>query len=246
MHSPAPMKLIRSYPVRLFITTVVFSACSGNDEIAWKDSGNNDGIYISISENGKEGTGKTDIQFAGRLVRDRLVKGWPSNIPVTLDSMFKKKIASQMILKQLGKGASGYAKLDMEAYFMNVFAKLRHYSLYYAGDPGVKDLWKDSVRLAEMNVFDKIELLPEDKSSEDLGKQDPDLEWQALLQNNPLPSSIDLTLKKQLFLDNKFDSVRDLLKERFPKAELSFYTDEGFQDIMYGRTRVFVYKFKVN
>ncbi len=242
------MKKINSNLV-LFLSPAIFFSCYSNQpdfsKITWTPSGNDDGISYSISKTAQGEKGQLKIEYTGLLNGDKFEPDSLSDLRMIADTLFTIAIYNEGYLKQLSKGSRGYIKLDVDNYFQNAASAGSHYMLFYPGYTSISDLKNDSLKLLALNLFKKINIVTQEEAADEFSKNNPDTEWRKFLDSNPLPQSIDLTLKKEIFLAGKLDSITDVLTKLFPDADLSSTFLNKNEYLKPGKKKAIVYSFTV-
>lgn len=225
MQTSASMKKMNSC-LLFFLSSILFFSCSSNQpdfsKMTWISSGNDDGISYSILKTTPGEKGQPGIKYTGLLNGDKFEPDSLSNLSrIIADTSFISAISNEAFLKRLSKGSEGYIKLDIEDYFQNAASTASHYIFFYPPYTSISDLKNDSIKLLALNLFKKINIVTQDEAADEFSKNSPDIEWRKFLDSNPLPQSIDLTLKKEIFRAGKLDSVKDVLTKLFPDGDLS-------------------------
>jgi len=237
--------------VNIYLAVLLITAFSCKQKqpdfhnMAWKDSGNADGIYFCISDSTKGETGKLSIQYKGWLNSSRFVTDTLDDLVKNADTIFTKAITDVPNLKQLPLGSKGYIKLDLDDFFLHGLLNTTHYMLFYPVNTDSNHLKKDSLTLASMNLFKSVEIITRDEAAEKFSKNYPDMEWKKYLDSNPLPSSIELSLKKELLLAGKMDSVKNVLNKLFPAVDLSVILNNADILLNPAKKKSVIYSFTV-
>lgn len=92
--------------------------------------------------------------------------------------------------------------------------------MYFSGIVTDKMLNEYSVKLESMGVFKKIELLSSEKALDKFTEGNEDTTWKSFIKSNPLPASIELTLKKEFLTKETYDSIKNVLSGLLPMAEI--------------------------
>lgn len=248
MQAFTSMKKVKIYLVVLFLLITAFSCQQKRPDfrnIIWKNSENENGISFSISETTKGEKGELIIQYYGWLNNNKFVTDTLDELSKNTDTIFTKTISDEHYLKQLPKGSNGYIKLDIDDYFLNAFSNATHYILFYPGNTDIVNLNKDSLTLASMNLFKAVKIITQDEAADEFSKNYPDLEWKHFLDSNPLPSSIELTLKRDIYLADKMDSVKTVLAKLFPGVDLSPTFNTEKLGLKPGKKKSIIYRFTI-
>ncbi len=249
MHSPPFMKILYSY-YSLFLLAILLFSCRSRQTnfhtISWTESGSNNGISYSINT-GNGGKGIPDIQFAGWLIGEKLFLPDSLNeIPPEMDSMFVLPLQNDSNLLKLQKGSIGYIKVDLEKCYLHGLSMINQYTLFYHGSPTANELIKDSVTLTGMGLFEQVDVVTKEEAiSSYASVNGSDTAWINLLETNPLPSSIGLRLRKDLFFDKRVDSVKQILQNSFPELELTALSDGKMGLPSFGKKKILIYHFSV-
>ncbi len=239
-----PLKYLSS----LFLLLLVCSCRNTNPDfssIRWTKAAEPDGIQFYISKKGNGEKARLHFQYLGWLDNNKFIQETPTNNTAYLDSMVRMAATEPGSLPMLEKGSEGYIKFNPEDYLQDMYSKTSHFVLFYSAYMSSEDLRKDSLALGGMKFFKTIKVTSALQAAEEFSKNYPDIKWQDYLDSNPLPASVTLTVRKDLYQAGKMDSIKKLLEKQFPNTELSESLYEPKQLLIPGKKKNLIFRFTV-
>jgi hypothetical protein len=152
----------------------------------------------------------------GKILTDS-AHGLPASIGENIQFIFTESKA----YKELRRKTEGFIKLDLSADSLQIKGEQKQFALFYNKEPSKARMDKDSSSLASMNLFELIEVIDQDDIRA-LWSADGDNDWLKILEENPMPVSIDLRLNHALRNSVSTDSVEAVLRKRFPDCDVVY------------------------
>jgi hypothetical protein len=231
----------------LCLAVFIFMLCSCNskknlDSAGWQILDSTKGVSYKITEKGKGELGDLSIKYVGKMNGNNLVRYTATVNQFLLEQSLSPDLAEKKEIKQLSKGTAGFIKINTEKFFQLEYADIVHYRLFFSGTITDKLLKEDSVKLGSLGVFSKIDMLGSEKAMQKY-ETDNDTTWRQFIRSNPLPASIDLTLKKEFLTNEKYDSIKNILTGLTRASEIQLPYTNGLVGLNGGLNQELVYKF---
>ncbi|MGG9960794.1 permease-like cell division protein FtsX [Ferruginibacter sp. SUN106] len=215
------------------------------DSSKWQMLDSFRGLSYSITETGKGEKGDISIKYFGWKKDDKVISDTAAERQFIVEQLITPALMANEKIKQLPKGTTGYISINTSDFFQQNYTDIRHYTLFFSGVVADKTLKEDSLKLESMNVFKRIEIINSAKAL-DKFTEDNDTTWKSFIKSNPLPASIELTLKKEFLTKEKYDSIKNILSELLPVSEIQLPYVNGLLDAENGIIKQeLVYKFVI-
>jgi hypothetical protein len=175
--------------------------------------------FLHYCVSGKETSSVTNndtLFFYGWQRQEKIIPDSVNNFELSTGHVYWLFTESK-VYKTLPAGTAGYLKLGLSG--QNEAE--RQFVLFYNKDPDKAGMQRDSAALASMNVFGFIEVIDHQKMKETFAKGD-DAEWLKILEENPMPVSIDLKLRQDLQNTISPDSLTTVLRKKFPQCDATY------------------------
>ncbi|MGC4102969.1 permease-like cell division protein FtsX [Ferruginibacter sp.] len=216
------------------------------DKGQWLQLDSAHGISYKLSEKGRGERGDVSIKYIGRMENDKLILDSAEGIQFIPELMITPMVADKDAIKQLPEGSKGFISVNSTVFFAENFAEIKHYILYFNGAYTDKSMKEDSLKLAAMSFFKSIELVNSEKALEKFTEDNKDIEWKGFVKANPLPASIELTLKETFLTSGKYDSIKNVLQSAIPAiTEIQMPFKNDFWNLNGGLKQSLVYKFVI-
>jgi hypothetical protein len=231
---------------RISFVVFIFFLCSCNskkafDNAGWEILDSAKGISYRITEKGKGDHGDLSIKYFGRMNGNDIVQDTTAASQIILEQSISPGLIEKKEIKQLPTGSIGFIKINTENFFQQEYAEIVHYRLFFSGTITDKQLQEDSVKLESLAVFNTIDMLNSEKAMKKY-ETDNDTTWRAFIKSNPLPASIDLTLKKEFLTDEKYDSIKNILGGFADVTEIQLPYTNGLLGV---KNKQLIYKFVI-
>jgi hypothetical protein len=229
-----------------FLSVLAFSCTNSNpniDAIQWENLDSAKGISYYITEKGNAGKGKISLKYAGYFNKGKFVADTAVTDDFMLEMLISSLVQGNPAIKEMPKRTTGFIRMDLAGFFLGVYKNMKHYTLSFPPS-NKQDFEKDSLQLAVLDKFARIEITSSAKALENF-EEDNDTTWRQFIKENPLPHSIDLTLKKELLTEADYDSVKNTLQKLFPQAELELFYKNGLNETGKKESQVMLYSFIV-
>ncbi|GAB2824546.1 cell division FtsX domain-containing protein [Ferruginibacter profundus] len=190
------------------------------DSNKWQILDSSRSLKYTISETGKGGKGIVSIKYFGWAKDGEIIEDTASEPQFYIKELITPALVTNKIIKQLPIGTTGFVSINTGDIFQQTYSELTHYVLYFSGIVTDKMLNEYSVKLESMGVFKKIELLSSEKALDKFTEDNEDTTWKSFIKSNPLPASIELTLKKEFLTKETYDSIKNVLSGLLPMAEI--------------------------
>jgi len=233
-----------------FLAGFIFCMYSCNtkksfDNGKWQTLDSTRGLSYSISEKGKGDKGDLALKYVGWIKDDKLIQDTAAKSQAIFEQFITSALADQKEIKQLPTGTTGFIRINTGDFFQKNYAEIKHYILYFPRDITDKMLAEDSLKLESLGVFRKIDIISSEKALTKFTEDGQDTTWTALLKSNPLPVSIELTLKKEFLTNEKYDSIKNILAELTSATDIQVPYANGLWGLGDELKRVLVFKFVI-
>jgi FtsX extracellular domain len=232
----------------LLLLTIVFFSCHNNKvnvaDFEWKSLDSARGIFYSVAEPGKGEKGSISVTYFG-WGDSTIRKDTSEEYQKLYDLLIAPLIKDKKEWIGLPKGSSGYLKVATEDFYRQLLAELKHYTLFLSTSVTADNLLKDSLQLASLRLFKHIEITTQDEAIKKYTESVNDTSWKEFIPENPLPASIELTLKPEFLSKDKSDSAERILARFFPSATIQSAVNKTFSAFFEKLKKVIVFKFVV-
>ncbi len=190
------------------------------------------GLSYRITETGKGERGDLSIKYFGWKKDDKVLQDTAAEPQFLVEQLITPELTGNKEIKRLPRGTTGFISINTGILFQQAYSEIRHYTLFFSGQlTAEKRLKEDSVKLESLGVFRKINILSSEKALDKFTEDNKDTTWKTFIKSNPLPASIELTLKKEFLTKDKYDSIKNILSELLPVSEIKLPYENDFWDL---------------
>jgi len=217
----------------IFVFLTLITSCN-QKEMTLKDleKAKWDSLAIGISfisrENQREINSKTDsIEFKIIGISGKKIN--PVDFSSTHLAGELKSVLSKVLESKIKNSKAGYLRFNLNEMMMNNLT-IQAYLRANGDDPRYYNFSEDSAILKNIAGIRKVKYISKEEGAKMIFGEGNET-WKKVLDANPLPSSIELTLERRKWTEEELKDLKNLIIERIPNV-----ADISYPSIMFKNT----------
>ncbi|MBS1510357.1 MAG: hypothetical protein JST86_05915 [Bacteroidetes bacterium] len=231
----------------VFALTCTFSSCRQQEiqfqNIQWKTLDSIKGISWGIATQGNGKTATASVRYYGAIVNNQLVKDSVKEDWYAYDWLVSSLMKDNKTINALPEGTMGYVKIYTKEFIPGYNKDNAQFEIFFEPGRSVEQLKMDSAKLLATNYFNRIGITTSEKAAIKMAEGETDTSFKDFLRTNPLPPSLDVTLKREFLSLGKIDSIKSSLGLLLPDANINMTPSTDFIQAQIKLPDTTVYKF---